>query len=172
MFVGKKIQKYQREAKMVEFDNVNYLEFPQSFARAAILDEIDKRIFDEFFVTSSNMADMTFVILLSWEWLIIDCKPRIEANPVEIRLLYAWQRSFTENSKMEYTRIKNSLLLLYAHALGIKKWEHGWQICSISFVFFLSRRSFFKFLRRYTNKQITNETCWNIAIFTTHVLTF
>ena len=40
-----------------------------SFAIAAMLEELDKRISNEFFVISSNMADMTFVTLLSWEWL-------------------------------------------------------------------------------------------------------
>ena len=39
------------------------------FAIAVMLEELDKRIFNEFFVISSNMVDMTFEILLSWEWL-------------------------------------------------------------------------------------------------------
>ena len=34
-----------------------------------MLVELDKRIVNEFFVIFSNMADVTFVILLSLEWL-------------------------------------------------------------------------------------------------------
>ena len=60
----------RKEEKDNNETGMRRLSFPYwSFAIAAMLEELDKRIFNEFFVMSSNMADMFFVILLSWRWL-------------------------------------------------------------------------------------------------------
>ena len=70
-------------------------------------------------------------------------------------------------------RVKHPVLLLYMRMLkGFKSENMVGKICYISFVFFLSKTRFTKFSRTHTIKQITNQKCKNIAIFTTHVLTF
>ena len=47
---------------------------------------------------------------------------------------------------------------------GLKSDNMIGKICSISFVFFLSRISFTKYPITHTIKQITNQKCKNIAI--------